>query len=79
MKAEEKAQEIYDKFLDLDNLEVRCSQFCSGGSVEKKPLAKECALIAVDEIIESHNYIGTPKGNSDYWQEVKQHLLTLNQ
>jgi hypothetical protein len=37
------------------------------------PNAKECALIACEEIINSK-----PIGNSlEYWQEVKQELLNL--
>ena len=64
MTPKEKAQELFDKML-----------FCYQGHIDKYT-AKECALIAVDEIIEqlsddwgdnqwrANDYIG-------YWQQVK--------
>jgi preprotein translocase subunit SecE len=41
--------------------------------------AKECALIAVDEIIEQNNlWINqTGKGTNNYWQEVKEEIEKL--
>ena len=51
--------------------------------------AKQCALIAVDELIESFNsiydasirniekYSGAKYGMKDYWQEVKQEIEKL--
>ncbi len=48
-------------------------------------LAKNCALIAVDEIIDSHykiknflfNEIGYLITNPEYWQEVKEEINNL--
>jgi len=39
---------------------------------EVKEIAKQCALIAVDELIEHGNY-----DNEWYWQEVKSELQSL--
>ncbi len=49
-----------------------------------KDLAKQCALIAVDEIIKTldstfkHKWLNTePKIKRDYWQEVKTEIEKL--
>ena len=54
-----------------------------------KTIAKQCALIAVDELIESFNsiydasirniekYSGAKYGMKDYWAEVKQEIEKL--
>ena len=39
-------------------------------------IAKQCALIAVDEIIENQ-YDLTSQAFDDYWQEVKQEIENL--
>jgi hypothetical protein len=41
--------------------------------------AKQCALIAVDEILESHYFVlsGVKPNIYNYWQEVKQEILNL--
>jgi len=41
--------------------------------------AKECALICVDEIIDSHYkvFTGTKESVNDYWQDVKQEISNL--
>jgi hypothetical protein len=41
------------------------------------PLSKQCALIAVDEIIENEKIDNLEDNNLSYWQEVKQELLKL--
>jgi hypothetical protein len=62
MTPKEKAQELYDKmensiFIEPDpTWEGQC---------------KQCALIAVDEILDKDGY------NNDYWKEVKQELEKL--
>ena len=40
---------------------------------------KQCALITVDEIIESHYFVlsGVKPNIYNYWQEVKQEILAL--
>ena len=41
-------------------------------------LAKRCALIAVDEIIDcTNNGLGITKFSKEYWQEVKQEIQAL--
>lgn len=41
--------------------------------------AKQCALIAVDEVIDSHYYIlsGIKPSIYNYWQEVKQYIIEI--
>lgn len=39
--------------------------------------AKQCALIAVDEIIELHKTISANPINDKFWQEVKQEINKL--
>ena len=39
--------------------------------------AKLCALIAVDEIIQSFNDVMIPNPFNQYWQEVKQEIENL--
>jgi hypothetical protein len=55
----EKAKELIDKFTQTN-----------GNSF----FAKECALIAVDEILKLK--LQEVYQNSDYWQEVKQEIVT---
>jgi hypothetical protein len=76
MTPKEKAKELVDKFMNCDNM-----IFLTEG-------ARECALIAVDEIIKSF-YLNTGSdiiGNhvinfaireSDYWQDVKREIELL--
>ena len=62
MTPKEKAEWLVYKF-----------EFSCGGSHEYQVLknAKQCALIAVDEIID------TPNPMPNYWQEVKQEIEKL--
>jgi hypothetical protein len=49
-------------------------QFYSVGAIE----CKQCALIAVDEIVEcTTNGLGLTKFSKEYWQEVKQEIEKL--
>ena len=60
MTPKEKAQELF-----MRNFEITVDDYC----------AKQCALIAVDEIITNRNRI---KGiDKLYWQEVKQEIKNL--
>ena len=64
MTPKEKAQELFDKFL----------------RVEYPWPAKECALIAVDEIIRELTEEISPSVHGfrhQYWQEVKQEIQKL--
>lgn len=67
MTPKEKAKEIYCKYTDA--LNIRDLQTTAN------PFAKQCALIAVDEVINSELY----KWLEDeiYWQEVKQEVENL--
>ena len=69
MTAKEKAQELADKMGNIPD-----GGFGSIGLYE----AKQCALVAVDEIIK--NIISTPTdygASWTYWQQVKQELEKL--
>ena len=68
----QKAKELFDKFSDLEDGEMYIGK------------AKQCALIAVDEIINSlENYgkesdeLQNMENDFRYWQEVKQELLKM--
>jgi hypothetical protein len=72
MTPKEKAKELVDKML-----------FCYQGNLDEYT-AKQCALIAVDEIIKANPYKWVSfmdqytetvlTSNIQYWQEVKQEL-----
>ena len=72
MNAKEKAIELVDRYSELGI-----------GHPTSLLLAKQCALIAVDEIIEAlpcrEEYGGEWKliDNTEYWQEVKQEIELL--
>jgi hypothetical protein len=79
MKPQEKAREIVNKYIDLsdycDCLEYSCICFTM---YEYK--AKQCALIAVDELLNADWFIPTKEDFtrwSDYWKEVKQEIENL--
>jgi hypothetical protein len=67
MTPKEKAKELFDKFSNVPLLD----------DYE----AKQCALVAVDEIINSNphsNPLNTDVHSTiSYWQEVKQEIQTL--
>ena len=72
MTPKEKAEELVEKFSDLEDGEMYIGK------------AKQCALIAVDEIINSlENYgkasdeLQNMENDFRYWQEVKQELLKI--
>jgi len=65
MKAKEKAEELVGKMQQNE-------------SVMPNEYAIQCAIIAVDEIIQSHVDWSTEQYESvDYWQQVKQELESL--
>ena len=61
MTPKEKAKELVDRFLNEQNDTEEISQ------------AKQCALICVDEVIESCFH-----PNLEYWQEVKQEINKID-
>ena len=66
MNAKEKAKEMYDKMLNSDIMNM--TKYC----------AKQCALIAVDEIINHHSQEqGLYRIDTYYWQQVKSELQSL--
>jgi len=72
----EKAEELVNKF--------RQNQFggcliCSDDFDDKYKSAKQCALIAVDEILSMYLCSGCQDCcvNTNYWQEVKQEIEKL--
>ena len=90
MKAKEKAKEFFDKMYDkVEDAEIECGTYCMGGSFNRRTLSKQCALIAVDEIILSiiqiHNDMtwGERKQTTErntgyaYWTDVKQEIEKL--
>jgi hypothetical protein len=74
MKVGDKVKELFDKFLDVipPNQEKDINKFIS---IDIR-CTKQCALIAVDEIIkiEKHHCHNLWV---DYWQEVKQEIEKL--
>lgn len=72
MTSKEKAEELVDKY----QYYVAEKDFF-GDNVELKN-AKQCALIAVDEILEDHHEDKKCEcRNCRWWQEVKQEILKL--
>ena len=71
MTPKEKATELVDKFTEYTKVFDDCA-----GWVNDEISAKQCALIAVDEIIEVMDYDYTiPKEFGDpYWVAVKQEI-----
>jgi len=61
MTPKEKAKELVDKML-----------FCYQGNIDKYT-SKQCALIAVDEILKAIGF----SDNKFYWNDVKQELEKL--
>ena len=75
MTAKEKAQELVDKMYGKTPVRDLIAQI-----EEDKQYAKQCALIAVDELIKIHYLLTTTQDTSPsiiYWKEVKQELENL--
>lgn len=68
ISAKEKAKELVDRF----SFRIKTTECISNNSKN----AKECALIAVDEILES-NMTNLHLHQIDYWEEVKQEIKLL--
>jgi hypothetical protein len=66
----EKAKELIDRFKPL------CGGYC-GGQLNKS-FAKQCALIAVEELIQQQeSYNNGSFYPNDYWKRVKQEIEIL--
>jgi len=71
MTPKEKAKQLYELIrYDVSTLK--------GTEALINEVAKRCALITVDEIIEcTGNGLGTTKFSKEYWQEVKHEIETI--
>ena len=67
MTPKEKAQELVDKYY------IICQEFTE--EIQCSIQAKECALIAVDEIL--NEYWSHDTKRRDWWKEVKQEIEKL--
>ena len=70
MNAKEKAEELVSKYMEID-----LQPFSDYGHYIEKDVAKEFALIAVDEIQEAVRYLDDD--SEDLWFEVKQEINKL--
>lgn len=69
MTAQEKAIELVDSFMDLsEEQEYNTPRYMS------KEMAKQCALIAVDEIVKNGIYSFE---DNRYWEQVKQEIQKI--
>jgi hypothetical protein len=68
MKAKDKAKELVDRYAEL-------SIVTTYNGNDEKEISKQCALIAVDEILTELHW--RSKSRCDYWQEVKQEIEKL--
>lgn len=72
MTPKEKAEELVDKFINLNSHKM------SDYSRIEYPTAKQCALISVDElIIEKNKWENGSFYTSKYWDYVKQEIEKL--
>ena len=74
MTTQKKAQELFNKFADIEHLGVQGNYngTWEWSSSLWRQQAKQCALVAVDEIIKA---LGTV--DKMYWEEVKQEIEKL--
>ena len=90
MTTQEKAAELVDSFYQTTPNECFVNEPIGiAGRYKAWNQSKQCALIAVDELIESFNsiydasirniekYSGAKYGMKDYWEEVKQEIEKL--
>jgi hypothetical protein len=88
MTPKEKAKKLYNQFFDYADSNYGASKFnknwhgnvLAGERKVRKQSAKQCALIAVDEIIKANPYeVSKTDMDStiDYWNEVKQEIEKL--
>jgi hypothetical protein len=73
MTAKEKAKDLVDK------LNIPIETLSEGYTSRYSDASKQCALICVDEILESHYkvLVGVIPKVYDYWGEVKQEINKL--
>jgi hypothetical protein len=72
MSPKEKAESLVEKFESLNSIKM------SDDSRIEYPTARQCALIAVDEVLnalEEHRWQN--RLIMDYWEEIKQEIKSL--
>ena len=77
MTPKEKAKELIDKFNDYT---VKAIKYYADGKMQEcKEDAKECALLATNEVIDTlyEYHYDSASGAYEYWTEVKQELENL--
>jgi hypothetical protein len=67
MEPKEKAEQLVNKMFN----------WIEGGSVIEYESARECALIAVDEILKVASFYNDSQAEVTYWQEVKKEIENL--
>ncbi len=73
MKAKDKAIELVDSYrIVLMNEDTEC-----GEEILCTVIAKYCALIAVDEVIQAMDNVMLPNPFKQYWNKVKQKIQAL--
>ena len=81
MTPKDKALNLVTRYASINITTLGCGAEegnpCIISNVMFKLSAKECALIAVDEIIQSFNDVMIPNPFNQYWQEVKKEIENL--
>ena len=73
MKPKDKAIELVDTYrIMLMNSDTEC-----GEEILCTVIAKYCALIAVDEVIQAMDNVMLPNPFKQYWNKVKQKIQAL--
>ena len=70
MTPKEKAKELFDKYATY-------AVMWTGGIEVENQNCKQCALIAVDEIMKSLDDVLHPNPFGQYWNKVKQEIENL--
>jgi hypothetical protein len=75
MTPKEKADELFWKYRPI----IAGKQFVTGLVLmsEAKELTKQCALIAVDEILKVASFYNDSQAEVTYWQEIKHEIEKL--
>lgn len=75
MTPQEKAQELWSKYRPI----IAGKQVVTGVVLmyEANELTKQCALIAVDEILNNDGFTRFDIYLTEYWQEVKHEITQL--
>ena len=69
MTPKEKAKELLNSFIKVTRVKM--------GQEDYLQIAKQCSLIAVDEILETLFFISEAYEERQFWQQVKQEIELL--